>query len=64
MIPNMSAKERETEGATEYVNDLLHEALQAGADTVELEGVPEGLEICSLVAASWIGMVLEDRAEL
>ncbi len=64
MIPNMSAKERETEGATEYLNDLLYEALQAGSDTVELEGVPEGLEICSLVAASWIGVVLEDRAEL
>jgi hypothetical protein len=58
----MGDEQSETERATEYLNKLLREAVEAGADTVELERVPEGLEVCVLVAGSGIGTVLKSRA--
>jgi hypothetical protein len=50
----------ENERAVEYLNRILREAVDAGADTVELERVPEGLEICFLAGGSGSGTVLED----
>jgi hypothetical protein len=58
----MSNNEREADRATQYLNDLLCAAVEAGADTVELERVPEGLEICLLASGSGGGTVLKDRA--
>jgi hypothetical protein len=58
----MSAKGNATERATEYLNGLLREAVEAGADAVELERVPEGLEICLLWGGSGAGTVLKDPA--
>ncbi|SPE63056.1 hypothetical protein SBV1_950007 [Verrucomicrobia bacterium] len=58
----MSTQDHESQRATDYLNGLLHEAVESGADTVELERVPEGLEICFLAAESGIGTVLKDRA--
>ncbi|MBI4662449.1 MAG: hypothetical protein HY735_26835 [Verrucomicrobia bacterium] len=57
----MSSKEREAKRAVEYLNRLLHEAVEAGADTVELERVPGGLEICFLAGGTGLGTVLQDR---
>lgn len=57
----MSNTENKTNQATDYLDRLLHEAVDAGADTVELERVPEGLEICFLVSGSGLGKVLKDR---
>jgi hypothetical protein len=52
--------QNETERAVEYLNRILHEAVDAGADTVELERVPEGVEICFLAGGSGSGTVLKD----
>ncbi len=60
----MSTNKRETKGtkrATEYLDRVLCDAVESGADTVELERVPEGLEICFLAGGSGMGIVLEDR---
>lgn len=61
-IPDMSKNQHETERAVEYLNRLLDDAVEAGADTVELERVPERLEICFLAGGAGIGTVLKDRA--
>lgn len=47
--------------ATDYLNRILSQAVESGADTVELERVPEGLEICFLAAGTGIGTVLKGR---
>ena len=58
----MTNTKNKTKQPTDYLDRLLHEAVEAGADTVELERVPEGLEICFLADGSGIGTVLKDRA--
>jgi len=57
----MSNHKSETNRAIEYLDGLLREAVEAGADTIELERVPEGLEICFLTRGAGGGTVLEDR---
>lgn len=58
---DMSRKERETDRAADYLNHLLTQAAEAGADTVLLERVPGGLEICFLAGGAGLGTVLKDR---
>lgn len=58
----MSKNPNKRERAIEYLSQILHEAVDTGADTVTLERVPDGLEICFLRAGSGVGTVLEDRA--
>lgn len=57
----MNKNEEPKGGATEYLNRLLSQAVEAGADTVELERVPEGLEISFLAAGAGMGTVLKDH---
>ncbi len=57
----MKKNENGKDQAAEYLDRLLHEAVEAGADTVELERVPEGLEICFLKGGSGLGHVLKDQ---
>ncbi len=56
----MSDKRHDDERAAAYLNELLDQAARAGADTIELERVPEGLEICFLRAGSGSGTILKD----
>jgi hypothetical protein len=58
---SVMSNNKKTNQATDYLDRLLHEAVEAGADTVELERVPEGLEICFLAGGSGLGKVLKDR---
>jgi hypothetical protein len=60
--PVMNSNTDEQKRAVEYLIGLLHEAAEAGADTVELERVPGGLEISILARGSGLGTVLKDRA--
>jgi hypothetical protein len=46
--------------AVGYLNRLLNHAFDAGADAIEFERVPEGLEVSLLKAGSGIGTVIED----
>jgi hypothetical protein len=59
----MNPRKARSEGAANYLNDLLCRAVEAGADTLELERVPGGLEITWLAGGSCVGIVLQD-AEL
>jgi hypothetical protein len=52
--------QNETERAVEYLNRILHQAVDAGAATVELERVPEGLEISFIAGGSGSGTLLKD----
>lgn len=56
----MSSEDPEMERAIAYLDEVLREAVEAGADTVELEPVAEGLEIGVLASGSGIGTVLKD----
>jgi hypothetical protein len=58
----MSKSQEKTQRAVEYLNDILHKAVDTESDTVLLERVPEGLEISFLRGGSGVGIVLEDRA--
>jgi len=57
----VSRNENKNKHAADYLDRLLHEVVEAGADTVELERIPEGLEICFMAGGSGLGNVLKDR---
>jgi hypothetical protein len=46
---------------SDYLNSILSEAVAAGADRIELERVPEGLEICIFAGAIGVGKILRNR---
>lgn len=60
-MSDSSKHKNQSEQAADYLDRILCQAVEAGADTVELERVPEGLEICFRAASTGIGTVLKDR---
>lgn len=56
----MNNNSKKTNRAVEYLDDLLHDAFEVGADTIEFERVPGGLEVCILRAGTGLGRVLKD----
>jgi hypothetical protein len=56
----MPSKQKKSKEAAEYLSGILREAVQTGSDKVELERVPDGLEICFTKAGSGIALMLSD----
>ncbi len=44
------------------LNSLIEEALKSGADSIELEYVPEGLEVTYMFGNMGIGEIIDDRS--
>ena len=58
-----NSKEQDTKPASPAERQLqayLDEAVEAGADTIILEYVPEGLEVCFMLGDTGAGRILED----
>ena len=58
-----NSKEQDTKPASPAEHQLqayLDEAVEAGADTIILEYVPEGLEVCFMLGDTGAGRILED----
>ena len=60
-VSHSSKNRQETERAAHYLNGLFCQAVDADADTLPLERVPEGLEICFFTGGTGVGNVLNDR---
>ncbi|MBI5030125.1 MAG: hypothetical protein HZB51_06325 [Chloroflexi bacterium] len=57
----MTTNHGRKDAAREKLQQILEEAAEGGADSIELEYAPEGLEISTLVGSTGIGNVLDDR---
>ena len=56
----MNRSKRQIEAA-EFLRQIVEQAIDDGAEMIDFESVPEGLEIAAVVGGNGIGRVLQDR---
>ena len=60
-LEKFSTGDYDKERGLQMLQSLLEEAIDGGADAIELEYVAEGLEVTFMVGSSGIGSVVDDR---
>lgn len=57
----MGANSDKKNEARQKLQQIIEEALDIGADSIELEYVDDGLEVCYMLGSNGFGMILADR---
>ena len=57
----MCANSDKKNEARQKLQQIIEEAIDIGADSIELEYVDSGLEVCYMLGSSGVGTILADR---